>query len=95
MLRLDEINQRVFTTSHEVNVFWEGVEGFDTAFQAYKKTYFFKGEYFYEFDYQKKKLSDQPQKAGTYWMKCNASPLPSSAKKIFISSVLVFLFRNI
>ena len=54
-------------------VMWRGVPyNLDAVFQATdKKTYFFKDQYFWEFDDKKMEVTESsPQRVGEYWLRC-------------------------
>ena len=78
-----------------MNIMWKNVDKIDTGFQFKEKTYFFKGNNFYEFDEEKQTINlDQPQNALEFWMNCP----PFQEYKVVISSAitvqcsLVFIF---
>lgn len=56
-----------------INSVWKNVDKIDTGFRFEKNTYFFKGNYFYEFDETNQTIHlDQPQVAVEYWMNCSS-----------------------
>ena len=70
--RMDEMAVRVEKREPKpMNSMWKNVDHIDTGFQINKKTYFFKGNNFYEFDEENRTIHlDQPKSAVEFWMHC-------------------------
>lgn len=79
-----------------LNSVWRNVDKIDTGFKYQEKTYFFKGNNFYEFDEVNKTIHlDKPQNTLEYWLNCPPIPEEKSSAITIQCSLLFIMFASI